>query len=81
MRLAKERKVRFRARFQCAEAAQPKWGSGSTALRKKLLNIDDTQSDVAAFPRKRKILTRLSHTGFAWCQWQLKIAHFVKCAP
>ena len=50
MRLAKKRKVRFRAWLQCAKAAQPKWTPRMTLLGKKLLNIDDMQSDVAPFP-------------------------------
>ena len=70
MRLAKERTVRFRAWLQCAEAAHPKWSRRITVLRKKLLDIDDTQSDVATFPEKAKSYHAESHVtrvgGFPW---------------
>ena len=45
MRLAKERKVRSGAWLQCAEAAQLEWPPRITVLGKKLLDINDMQSD------------------------------------
>ena len=62
MRLAQKSEVRFRAWLQRAEAPHPKRSPRIAVLREKLPDIDDMQSDVAAFPWKGEILSRLSQT-------------------
>ena len=61
MRLAEERRVRFRARFQCAKPAQSEWGSGAAVLRKELLDIDDMQNGSLPFLKGENQFATPSH--------------------